>query len=138
MDETVEDEVVEEIKEQYIEEAVQKKEGEAPKAVKITTSDPEIIQEKKLSFNNIDYVKDSDNNVSEIETPKDDESLAKREKIRREKEAAEEDEDEFKLKIYDDASSSSLENINLEIETIEEPKLPELLKDEELEFEELA
>lgn len=142
MDETVEEDVVEEIKEQYIEEAVHKKEGEAPKAVKVTTSDPAIIQEKKLSFNDIDYVRDSENNEAEIEQPKDDESLARRERIRRAKEEQEnldDDDSDFKLKIYDDDSNnSSLENINLEVETIEEPKLPELLKDDEIDFEELS
>jgi hypothetical protein len=55
--------IVQEIKEQYIEESVQKKEGEAPKSVQIATSDPDIIEEKKVTFNNVDYVKDFNNNT---------------------------------------------------------------------------
>lgn len=122
MDQTVENEIVEEIKEQYIEESVQKKEGEAPKSVQVATSDPEVIEEKKVSFNNVDYVKDdSSNTVREVDNSK------------TESRVVDEDDENFKLQIFD-TPDSSLENINLEIETIEEPKLPELLKDD-LDFE---
>ncbi len=121
MDQTVENEVVEEIKEQYIEESVQKKEGEAPKSVQVATSDPDIIEEKKVSFNNVDYVKDTTDTVREVDNSK---TVSR---------VVDEDDENFKLQIFD-APDSSLENINLEIETIEEPKLPELLKDD-LDFE---
>jgi hypothetical protein len=122
MDQTVENEIVEEIKEQYIEESVQKKEGEAPKSVQVATSDPDVIEEKKVSFNNVDYVKDDfSNTVREVDNSK---TVSK---------VVDEDDENFKLQIFD-APDSSLENINLEIETIEEPKLPELLKDD-LDFE---
>jgi hypothetical protein len=122
MDQTVENEIVEEIKEQYIEESVQKKEGEAPKSVQVATSDPEVIEEKKVSFNNVDYVKDdSSNTVREVDNT----NIVNK--------VVDEDDENFKLQIFD-TPDSSLENINLEIETIEEPKLPELLKDD-LDFE---
>lgn len=130
MDETVENEIVEEVKEQYIEETIQKKEGEAPKTLQMVTSNPDVIEEKKLSFNDVDFVKESDGAVKQVVKPKDDNTLAM---LQANKRTDEDDDDEFKLKIFD-GPDSSLDNINLEIEAIEEPKLPELLKDD-LDFE---
>jgi hypothetical protein len=115
MDETTENEVIEEVKEQLIEEAIEQKQGET---IQTTITDPEIIQQKKLAFDEVDYVKDSDNKVYEV-------SKAKQEDT------------DFRIKVLDNSNSIDDINLDLEIENIEpepEAKLPDLLKDE-IEFE---
>jgi hypothetical protein len=140
MDESVETDVTEEIKEQYIEEAIQKggSKNEKDQIVQSIIDDPEVIREKKLTFDDTDYVKDSNNNITPVIVPKTVENLEKINADRRAIEAAAEQEDNVKLKIFDgpdDPKSNLIDD--LEIHNIEEKKmdlLPELLSDD-IEFE---
>jgi hypothetical protein len=140
MDESVETDVTEEIKEQYIEEAIQKggSKNEKDQIVQNIIEDPEVIREKKLTFDDTDYVKDSNNNITPVIVPKTVENLEKINADRRAIEAAAEQEDNVKLKIFDgpaDPKSNLIDD--LEIYNIEEKKmdlLPELLSDD-IEFE---
>ena len=140
MDESVETDVTEEIKEQYIEEAIQKggSKNEKDQIVQNIIDDPEVIREKKLTFDDTDYVKDSNNNITPVIVPKTVENLEKINADRRAIEAAAEQEDNVKLKIFDgpdDPKSNLIDD--LEIYNIEEKKmdlLPELLSDD-IEFE---
>lgn len=140
MDESVETDVTEEIKEQYIEEAIQKggSKNEKDQIVQSIVDDPEVVREKKLTFDDTDYVKDSNNNITPVIVPKTVENLEKINADRRAIEAAAEQEDNVKLKIFDgpdDPKSNLIDD--LEIHNIEEKKmdlLPELLSDD-IEFE---
>jgi len=114
MDETIEQDVTEEIKEQYIEEAV---------PVEQTGS------EQKLSFNNIDYVKDSNDKITPVNAPKTIEEINKRNAERASFESSQNDDDDdnVKIKIFD----NDIMIDNLDIHNIQEQKmeLPELLAD---------
>jgi hypothetical protein len=123
MDETVEQDVTEEIKEQYVEEAVPVQKQE------------EIPAKQNLSFNNIDYVKDSNNIVVPVSAPKTIEEIEKRNAERASYDSGSNDDDDnsnVKIKIFE---NDNVVIDNLDIHNIqEEIKLPELLSDN-LEFE---
>ena len=114
MDETIEQDVTEEIKEQYIEEAV---------PLQQTSS------ESKLSFNNIDYVKDSNDKITPVNAPKTIEEINKRnaERVSFESSQNDDEDDNVKIKIFD----NDIMIDNLDIHNIQEQKmeLPELLAD---------
>jgi hypothetical protein len=115
MDETIEQDITEEIKEQYIEEAV---------PVQQQTG-----SESKLSFNNIDYVKDSNDKITPVNAPKTIEEINKRNAERASFESSQNDDDDdnVKIKIFD----NDIMIDNLDIHNIQEQKmeLPELLAD---------
>jgi hypothetical protein len=118
MDETVEQDVTEEIKEQYVEEAV-------------PVQKQEVDAKPNLSFNNIDYVKDSNNNVVPVSAPKTIEEIEKRNAERASYDSGSNDNDNdgsnIKIKIFD---NDNVVIDNLDIHNIqEEIKLPELLSD---------
>jgi hypothetical protein len=126
MDETVEEDVKEEIKEQFIEEVV-------PVKQEVNVPDP-----KHLSFNNIDYVKDSNNNVIPVSASKSVEDIEKRNAERATLDSNSNDDDDdnnanIKIRIFDDDNDAN-SRVNLDqfdIHNIQEPeiKLPELLAD---------
>jgi len=120
MDETVEEDVVEEIREQIIEE---------PKSQQ-TLSESEIPQpQDRLKFNNIDYVKTSSGIVENINAPKTIERLEEISEMRNQQRKMDDDDDNVKLTISD--QSFTLDN--LDVHNIEEPKLdllPDLLLDD--------
>ena len=122
MDETVEQDVTEEIKEQYVEEAV---------PVQNPEHDKQTVSEQKLSFNNIDYVKDSNNNIIPVNAPKTIEEIDKRNSERVPFDSGSNDDDDedgnVKITIFND----ELKLNNLDIHNIQESeiKLPELLAD---------
>ena len=123
MDETVEQDVTEEIKEQYVEEAV-------------PVQKQEVVAKPNLSFNNIDYVKDSNNNIIPVSAPKTIEEIEKRNAERVPLDSGSNDDDDdnsnVKIKIFE---NDNVVIDNLDIHNIqEEIKLPELLSDN-LEFE---
>jgi hypothetical protein len=134
-DESVEEEVTEEIKEEVIEpepEARPDIEKElkteqviTPVSLVQTNDEPTT----KLSFDDMDYVKDSNNNVTPVSAPKTIEFLTELSE-KRAKEKAEEDDDE-KISILPD----SFDLTELDVHEIGEPKIkfPEL--NEEIEFE---
>lgn len=129
MDETVEEDVVQEIKEEIINEPIKSPIQEGGKDVS-----PSLASVKnsgsRLSFNDIDYVKNQDGNESSIMAPKNIDRLEELSVMRAQQRKAEnEDDDEDKIKI----SEQSFSLDNLDIHNIEEPKielLPDLLIDD--------
>jgi hypothetical protein len=154
MDETVEEDVVEEIKEQEIEDPEKKKIAQqkalaaaAPPQIVTEVSPPasdnseipnlEPDNSTKLSFNDLDSARDINNNEEIINAPKDDQRLEQISEIRhaqRKAEEADDDDDDDdeplpKLKIFD--QNASLDNLDVHI--IGEPSvelIPDLLIDD--------
>jgi len=126
MDESVEEDVVEEIKEQFIETPKEKHQNEMNKNV------DEIIQKQeanRLSFNNIDSVKDYDNNVFNVNVSKDPDVLEKMNEIKNQERRLESSEDDEKLQISNESVNLDVRDINV----IDEPNLellPDLLIDD--------
>uniref|UniRef100_A0A6C0KV75 Uncharacterized protein n=1 Tax=viral metagenome TaxID=1070528 RepID=A0A6C0KV75_9ZZZZ len=152
MDETVEEDVVEEIKEQEIEDPEKKKIDEQkaiaaaapPQIISEVSSTPVVASEipdllpdnsTKLTFNDIDMARDVNNVEEQIIAPKDDARLEKISEIRNAQRKAEEegdDDDDYplpKLKIFD--QNVSLDN--LDVHVIGQPEIeliPDLLIDD--------
>jgi hypothetical protein len=122
MDETIEEDVIEEVKEEIIEEPI-RAEGIIPNA--------NAQQKQGVSFNNIDYVK-TENGVEQINAPKTLNRLEEISSFRNEQRKQENDDDDnenIKLKITDQPFSID----NFDIHNIDEPKidlLPDLLIDD--------
>ena len=131
MDETVEEDVIEEIKEQIIEEPIRKPIEESSIKTQTEQNLREIPSQKGgLSFNDVDYVKTEDGNVSNIIAPKSIERLEEISQLRnQQRKMDEEDDTNEKLQISD----QSFQLDNLDIHNIDEPPLellPDLLIDE--------
>jgi hypothetical protein len=127
MDESIEEDVIEEVKEEVTHEPIK---VPIEESVVASGNPMQVSQQKGISFNDIDYIQ-TENGVSQITAPKNIERLEEISAIRNEqrKREAEEDDDNVKLTISD--QSFNLDN--LDIHTIEEPKLdllPDLLIDE--------
>jgi len=129
MDESVEEDVVEEIKEQFIETPKEKEENE------INTKVEELIVKQeagRLSFNNVDLVKDSNNNVEVVNAPKDVDVLEQISVLRNEQrklESSEDDESNERLQI----SEQSVDLGPMDVHVIDPPGvelLPDLLIDD--------
>lgn len=130
MDESVEEDVVEEIKEQFIETPKEKEENELNKHVDETIVKQEVA---KLSFNNIDSVCDIDNNTMNVNAPKDPDILDKISVIRNEqrKLESEDDDDESNVRLKITDQDVSLGNLDVHIiEPTELNLLPDLLLDD--------
>ena len=126
MDETIEEDVVEEIKEQIIEEPI--KEPIIAGQPKATVEQRQPIQ-SQLSFNDVDFVKTEDGNISTITAPKDLETLEQISEMRYQQRKLENDENDDKISISDQAFQLDA----LDIHNIEEPRLdllPDLLIDD--------
>jgi hypothetical protein len=116
MDETVEEDVIEEIKEEIIEEPI-----------KETVNAQGLQTKPNLSFNEVDYIKGYDGNVSNVIAPKSISHLEELSELRnqqRKMEIENDDDDISKLNITDQPFSLDV----LDIHNIEEPQL-ELLPD---------
>jgi hypothetical protein len=132
MDETVEEDVVEEVNEQIMDEPI----AQHDKSNENTSDKPDENRESKLSFNNTDYVSDESNNVTSVSAPKDIPRLEEISKIRAEQrrlenESDEDDDNEPNVKLS--ISDQSFDLGTLDLHNIEEPKmdlLPDLLLDE--------
>jgi hypothetical protein len=129
MDESVEEDVVEEIKEQFIETPKEKEENE------INTKVEELIVKQeagRLSFNNVDLVKDSNNNVEVVNAPKDVDVLEQISVLRNEQrklESTEDDDSNERLQI----SEQSVDLGPMDVHVIDSPGvelLPDLLIDD--------
>jgi len=124
MDESVEEDVIEEIKEEVTHEPI-------IASVEAQPNPPvaDGLQKSGITFNDIDYVK-TDNGISHIPAPKSLDRLEEISVMRNEQRKRESDDDDnVKLTISD--QSFNLDN--LDIHNIEEPKLdllPDLLIDE--------
>jgi len=158
MDETVEEDVVEEIKEQIIEEPI------APSVAHINTEQQSVntpantsantitsidgesmvslststVPSSNLSFNDVDFVRDVDNNEATINAPKDDDSLERISALRNAQRKLESEEDDdggsgggMRLNISDQHISLD----SLDVQNIDFPDItliPDLLNDIEI------
>ena len=121
MDETLEEDVVEEIKEQIIEEKNHER----------VETENYSKPNSKLSFNDIDYVSNGDGNVSSVVAPKDISRLEMISEMRMNQRKMDEEADNDNIKISISNEPISLDS--LDVHTIEEPKLellPDLLIDD--------
>ena len=122
MDETVEEDVVEEVSEQIIEEPI--------KQVVQPVANGLESPKNGLTFNDIDYVKTEDGNISNVSAPKSIDRLEEISQIRaQQRKMEEEDDDNVKLNI----SGESFNLDALDVHNIEEPTidlLPDLLIDD--------
>ena len=132
MDETVEEDVVEEVKEQIIEEHLNN--NRTNPDLNMSQSNSNVTVEptnSRLSFNDVDYIKDSDNNVASVIAPK---TIARLEEIsemrsKQRQNDEDDDDDNVKLTIFD----QPFELTSLDVHNIEEPRmelLPDLLIDD--------
>jgi hypothetical protein len=136
MDETMEEDVVEEVKEEYIQEPVTNDGGN--NATAITNgelqSDGNSNLNSKLSFSNVDLVKDQYDNEEKVNAPKNIERLEEISELRYNQRKLETDDDDYennpvKLNISDE--SVNLES--LDVHVINEPELetlPDLIIDD--------
>jgi hypothetical protein len=126
MDETIEEDVVEEVKEEIINEPIKQPITESKES--LTPASQSVGNH--LSFNDVDFVKSTDGNIASVVAPKDIDTLEQISQIRNQQRKAEEDEeDNVKLNISDQAFSLD----PLDVHNIEEPQielLPDLLIDD--------
>ena len=132
MDETIEEDVVEEIKEQIIERPLDVKQDENI-ATNSISQNVQSIQplDSKLSFNNIDYVRDENNNEQKVDAPKTISRLDEISEIRAEQRRQESEEDNESIKLNISDQSADLNSLDVHI--INEPELtllPDLMLDE--------
>ena len=132
MDESTEEDVIEEIKEEVTHEPIIS--DVQPVIADVTTEDKSPIldesQKGGVTFNDIDYVQ-TDNGVSQITAPKNIDRLEEISTIRNEQRKREDEDEDDNVKLNISDQSFNLDN--LDIHNIEEPKvdlLPDLLLDE--------
>ncbi|MCJ7801043.1 MAG: hypothetical protein MUP82_01645 [Candidatus Marinimicrobia bacterium] len=134
MDESVEEDIVEEVSEQIIDEPIkQVVAGNAVANIKENTSLPSVSTQipSRLSFNDIDYVKGIDGEVSNVEAPKNISRLEEVSNIRAQQRKADEEDDDDQDRLTISTQPFTLDA--LDIHNIEEPPLdllPDLLLDE--------
>jgi len=144
MDETVEEDVVEEIKEYIIDEPIQNSNMKLNIPQELQQYQDDINnynsnnvfdnskKNNKLSFNDIDYISGGDGKVSSIVAPKNIERLEKISEMRaneRKADSMDDDEDNIRISISDQPVNLDF----LDVHNIEEPKLdllPDLLIDD--------
>ena len=132
MDETVEEDVVEEIKEQIIEEEV--KTNIANNVSNQIPLTPNTMTNGRLSFNDVDYIKDHNDNIVPVTAPKNIERLEEISEMRtQQRKIEEEDDDDGDENVKLNISDQSVELGALDIHVIDEPKMdlfPDLLIDD--------
>jgi hypothetical protein len=134
MDETVEEDVIEEIKEQIIDEPIVKETPtnatpslETNNNVNNTNNANDLSNGgSKLSFSDIDYVKDYNNNIVPVSAPKSIDRLEEISELRNQQRREDDDDDNENQKLQITDQHFDLDS--LELQTIEEPRL-ELLPD---------
>jgi hypothetical protein len=130
MDETVEEDVIEEIKEQYLEQPLPLSNSSNSNPNSNIHSTQQM--DSKLSFNNIDYMRDENNNETKIEAPKNIERLEEISEMRavqRRIDEADNNYESIKLNISDQSAVLG----NLDVHNLNEPEinlLPDLLLDD--------
>jgi hypothetical protein len=125
MDETVEEDVIEEVKEQIIDEPIKQNANNKPVPAEPFTNE----QSSRLKFDDTDYVKEDNGNITTMSAPKTIERLEEISNIRAEQRKSDEEEDNVKLNISD----QTVELGELDIHVIDEPRidlLPDLLIDD--------
>ena len=145
MDETVEEDVVEEVKEEFIKEPIQIEDikenvneinNQGAQGIGEFNGQNTVLQNSKLSFNDMDMVKDQFNREEIINAPKNIERLEEISELRNSQRKLETDDysddneqSNIKLKIFDETASLD----NLDIHVINEPELetlPDLIIDD--------
>jgi hypothetical protein len=137
MDETVEEDVTEEIKEEYIDEGpinggTMDQTQTQNVNINNNNNNNSLNNESKIKFNDTDYVRDTNNVESSINSPKSIEHLELLNKQRAEQRRLDENDDDYdniKLNISDQSVSLS----DFDVHVMDEPKLellPDLLIDE--------
>jgi hypothetical protein len=140
MDETMEEDVVEEVKEEYIQEPIKNDVSEVEQNKLDSVGGATPSQSSKLSFSDVDLVKDQFNKEERITAPKDIERLEEISEMRYNQRKLETDGDEDD---YASNGQSSLEKLNisdeiasldaLDVHVINEPELetlPDLIIDD--------
>ena len=163
MDETVEEDFTEEIKEQIIESDQPENSSSTATTTATTTASTtasttatttasttatttahesveniinKVVEEKSIAFNDIDYVKDHNNNESMVDAPKTFERLEEISQIRNQQrkdaeKEEEEEEDNIKLRIFDQSASLDDKDIQMfESDKQELNLIPDLLLDD--------
>ena len=131
MDETIEEDVTEEIKEEIIENPIK---PEPPVAV----SETETIDKTHLKFDNMDYVKDTNNIITSVEAPKTIERLQEISEQRYNERNAEDEDADDNSRDRINISTEPITLTTLDIQNLEEPslnlELPSLIDDIEVLF----
>jgi hypothetical protein len=137
MDETVEEDVIEEIKEQYLEQPLPLSNSSNASSNAATNPNSNIHStqqmDSKLSFNNIDYMRDENNNETKIEAPKNIERLEEISEMRAVQRRIDDEADNNYESIKLNISDQSAELGNLDVHNLNEPEinlLPDLLLDD--------
>jgi hypothetical protein len=137
MDETVEEDVIEEVKEQIIDEPLKNNENENANTntnnnTNMNTIDKSSEKVSGLSFNDIDYVHDDNNNIVSVSAPKNIERLEEISELRNQQRKLEEDEDDDDDNVKLQISDQPFVLDSLDISSMEEPKelFPDLLIDD--------
>ena len=132
LDETVEENVVDEIKEQILEVPVPQQRSQETTGNVSNDIKTEIASgDKSLSFNSIDYVRDENNNEVAVTAPKTIERLEEISEMRNMQRKMESEQDDPMEKL--NITNESVELGGLDVHLIEEPKLnllPDLLMDD--------
>jgi hypothetical protein len=122
MDETVEEDVIEDIKEEIVEVLPKNAQGEKEYVSETSENLLNYTNNSSLKFNNLDSIKDSNNKEELISAPKDIERLEELSNIRNMQRKLEDEDDNLsnvKLQIYDEDSPLS----NLDIHEINQPDI---------------
>jgi len=140
MDETVEEDVIEEIKEEYIKEPVN---NPGPNADDVNSGIPEVAganpnanANSKLTFNDVDLVKDQYNREQQINAPKSIERLEEISEFRHSQRKLETDDDDDSESGFQQKLQITNEDVNLDaldVHVIGEPELetlPDLVIDD--------
>ena len=131
MDETMEEDVIEEIKEEIIDNDLSAV-GNVERANFSQNNNNSVLKPNSLSFNDVDYVSTGDGNVTRVNAPKDITRLEEISEMRAQQRRMETDEDDYdnvKLNISDQPFNLD----SFDVHNIEEPKielLPDLLIDD--------
>ena len=131
MDETMEEDVIEEIKEEIIDNDLSAV-GNVERANFSQNNNNSELKPNSLSFNDVDYVSTGDGNVTRVNAPKDITRLEEISEMRAQQRRMETDEDDYdnvKLNISDQPFNLD----SFDVHNIEEPKielLPDLLIDD--------
>jgi hypothetical protein len=132
MDETVEEDVTEEIKEEYIDQApLDGGSINQPQFQSETINNNIQNQESKIRFNDTDYVRDTNNFETSINSPKSIEHLEQLNKQRSEQRKLDDDYDDDNVRLNISDQSVSLSDFDVHL--MDEPKLellPDLLIDD--------
>jgi len=135
MDETVEEDMIEEIKEEIIQQPPKKIQPVQNANSQINnTNNTNNTNTNRLSFNDVDYVSEGDGNIIPVMVPKTVENLEKISSIRSEQRKLDNDNDDDNNERLN-ISNETISLDDLDVHVIEEPKLelfPDLLIDAEV------